>query len=293
VAAVRSERAHIQFRGFTPAERESIVAVQGSKVTVQESPWDCVLLVVTNHEKKPWDDKRARRALTLALDRYQASQALSRIAIVKLVGGVQVPGTPFATPPPELEKLAGYGRDIEKSRAEARRLLKEAGVPDGYSFSFKNRGVPMPYESVAIWLVDQWRKIGLNARHDYQEPAKWVADLRSGDIEVAMDTQCGYAVEPDLDMAKFLSVGVSGNNYGRYKDSVLDELYQKQSRAIDPEERRRYVRDFERRLLDEEAHILYTLQWHRIVPHSAKLRGWTITPSHFLNQQLDQVWLAE
>jgi hypothetical protein len=29
------------------------------------------------------------------------------------------------------------------------------------------------------------------------------------------------------------------------------------------------------------------------VVHSAKLKGWTITPSHFLNQQLDGVWLAE
>ena len=63
--------------------------------------------------------------------------------------------------------------------------------------------------------------------------------------------------------------------------------------ALDAEERRKYVRDFERRLLDEEAHYAYTLQWHRIIPHSAKLRGWTVTPSHFVNNQLDGVWLAE
>ena len=293
VAAIRSERAHIQFRGFTPTERDGIVAALGSRVTVQESPWDCGMWVAMNHEKKPWDDKRARRALTLALDRYQGSHALSKIAIVKFVNGVQVPGTPFATPPAELEKLAGYGRDIEKSRAEARRLLREAGVPDGFSFSLKNRGVPMPYEPVAIWLMDQWRKIGLNARHEFLEAAKWTADLRSGDFEVSTDAQCGYAVEPDLDLAKFQSRDVSGNNWGRYTDRVLDELYQKQSRAIDPDERRRYVREFERRLVDEEAHYFPALQWHRIVPHSAKLRGWTITPSHYLNQQLDQVWLAE
>ena len=61
----------------------------------------------------------------------------------------------------------------------------------------------------------------------------------------------------------------------------------------DPEERKRLVREFERRLVDEEAHYFFTLQWHRIVPHSAKLHGWTITPSHFLNQQLDTVWLSE
>jgi hypothetical protein len=34
-------------------------------------------------------------------------------------------------------------------------------------------------------------------------------------------------------------------------------------------------------------------QWHRIVPHDARVRGWIITPSHYLNNQLDTVWLAE
>ena len=293
VAAVRAERAHIQFRGFTPAERDSIVQALGPKATVQESPWDCVLLVGMNHEKKPWDDKRARKALTLALDRYQGSQALSKIAVVKSVGGVQVPGTPFATPPEELEKLAGYSRDIAKSRAEARRLLKEAGVPENFSFGLKNRNVPMPYEPVAIWLVDQWRQIGLQARHEFIESTKWEADLRDGNYEVAVDTQCSYAVDPDLDLYKFQSMGVSGNNYGRYVDKVLDDLYQKQSRSLDAEERKKWVRDFERRLVDEEAHYFYTLQWHRIIPHSVKLRGWTVTPSHYLNNQLDTVWLTD
>jgi hypothetical protein len=35
-----------------------------------------------------------------------------------------------------------------------------------------------------------------------------------------------------------------------------------------------------------------TLQWHRIIPHSSKLHGWTITPSHYLNNTLDTVWLS-
>ena len=293
VAAVRGERAHIQFRGFSPAERESLVGAMGAKVTVQESPWDCDLLVAMNHERKPFDDRRVRRALTLALDRHEGAQALSRIAIVKAVAGVQVPGTPFATPPAELERLAGYGRDIDKSRAEARRLLREAGVPDGFAFTFKNRAVPMPYEPLGVWLIDQWRRVGLTVRQEVLETAKWVADNRGGDFEVSMDAQCGFMVEPDLDLYKFQSTGVSHNNYGRYTDRVLDELYARQSRAVDPEERKRLVREFEKRLLDEEAHYLYTLQWHRIVPHSARVRGWTITPSHFLNQQLDAVWLSE
>jgi len=108
---------------------------------------------------------------------------------------------------------------------------------------------------------------------------------------VAMDFQCGYIVEPDLDMYKFLSVDRNPANYSRYKDPVLDALYDKQSRATNPEERKQLVRQFEKRLLDDEVHYLMTLQWHRIIPHSAKVKGWTITPSHYLNNTLDTVWL--
>jgi len=135
--------------------------------------------------------------------------------------------------------------------------------------------VPMPYEPVAIWLVDQWRQIGLQARHEFIESTKWEADLREGNYEVAVDTQCSYAVDSDLDLYKFQSMGISGNNYGRYVDKTLDDLYQKQSRSLDAEERKN------------------TLQWHRIIPHSVRMDGWTVTPSHFVNNQLDGVWLSE
>ena len=293
VSAVRGERAHIQFRGFAPSERDSLMQALGPKIAVQESPWNCVILVALNHEKKPFDDKRVRKALTLALDRYQGAQALSKIAIVKEPAGVQVPGMPFATPPAELEKLAGYARDINKSRAEARRLLKEAGVPEGFSFTYKNRGVAMPYEPLAVWLIDQWRQIGVTVKQEVVEAAAYYATLRGGDFEVAADFQCGFIVEPDLDIYKFQSSSISHANYSRYEDKVLDELYVKQARAIDPEERRKALRAFEKRLLDEEVHYIYTLQWHRIIPHSAKVKGWTITPSHYLNQQLDTVWLTD
>src|SRR5437870_11028860 len=117
VSLIRGERAHIQFRGFSPKERDTLKGALGDKIRVQESPWDCILMVAINHDKKPYDDKRVRRALSLALDRYAGSKALSQIAIVKEVAGVQVPGTPYATPPDELAKVAGYGKDIVAARA--------------------------------------------------------------------------------------------------------------------------------------------------------------------------------
>ncbi len=299
-AAVRGERALIEFRGFNPARRDDLLKALGRKITVQESAWDCALWVTPNHEKRPFDDPRVRRALTLALDRWEGSKVLSKITIVKEVGGVLVPGTPFAAPEAELVKLAGYWKDAEASRKEARRLLREAGVPEGFSFTFLNRGVPEPYEPLGIWLLDQWRKVGLNVQQKTLETGPFYQDLRGGNFEVGIDFQCGFIVEPDLDLYKFQSgpttadpKSISDANYGRYKDPVLDELYVKQSRATDPEERKKHIRQFEKQLLDEQAHQFITLWWHRIIPHNARVKGWTITPSHYLNNQLDTVWLTE
>jgi peptide/nickel transport system substrate-binding protein len=300
VAAIRGERAHIQFRGFSPAERDVLVAALGPKVTVQESPWNCHALLVFNHEKPPFSDRRFRRALTLAIDRYEGSRALSKIAIVKEVAGLAVPGSPYATPPEELARLAGYGHDIQAARAEARRLLREAGVTEGFGFTLLATGVTQPFEPLAVWLIDQWRAIGLNVRQEVPDRSRYYDKLRGGDYQASFDPKCGYIVEPDLDLYKFQSgptsadpTGISHANYARYKDPALDELYLKQSRARSLDERRRYIREFERRLLDEEAHYATTLQWHRIVVHLARVKGWTLTPSHYLNHQLDTVWLAD
>src|SRR5438093_6755792 len=49
VAAIRGERAMIQFRSFTPADRDTLVNARGNKITVQESPWHCSI-GVTPHE---------------------------------------------------------------------------------------------------------------------------------------------------------------------------------------------------------------------------------------------------
>jgi peptide/nickel transport system substrate-binding protein len=290
VAAIRGERAMAQFRGFTPGERDQLVQALGNKITVQESPWNCSIQVAMNQQKKPFDDKRVRKALSLALDRWGGSAALSKIAVVKDVAGIQVPGTPWATPPQELEKLAGYGRDINAARAEARRLLKEAGQ-ENLSFTLTNRAVPMPYEPVGVWLIDQWRQIGVNVKQIMLESAAWLQAQKDGAHEVSTNAPCNSIVEPDMDLHWYLTT--SPVNFSRHKDTVMDDLYTRQSRTTDPEERRKLLRAFEKRLYDEEVHFIHALQWYRIVPHHSKVRGWSISPSHFLNQQLDGVWLAE
>ncbi|GAB4230063.1 MAG: hypothetical protein Kow0032_11710 [Methyloligellaceae bacterium] len=287
--AIRGDRAAIEFRGFPPKARDDLVKALGDKITVQESDWNCVLLATPNHKKKPFDDVRVRKALTLAIDRWGGSKYLSRIAIVKTVGGVVFPKHPLAATEAELKQLAGYGGDIEKSRAEARRLLKEAGH-ENLAFTLNNRGVDQPYKVVGTWLIDQWKKVGMNVTQQVNPSPVFYDILRKKkNFDVSIDFNCQSVVNPIADVTKFL--GSAGNNYGQYDDQELEAIYDKLLRAGTEEEQRKLMRAYEKRAISDQAHIAITLWWYRIIPHRSYVKGWKIGPSHYLNQQLDNVWL--
>ncbi len=292
INAIKSGQALIEFRGFSPAQRDEIVKALGDKVRVQESGWVCNNTVVFNTRRRPFDDARFRRALSLAIDRWAGSTALSQIAIVGPVGGVMRPEGPFATPEQELVKLAGYGRDIAAARAEAKRLLAEAGVADGFEFNLLNRNIQMPYEYVAIYLIDQWRQIGLKVNHVVKETGPYLADERAGNFDAAVDFNCDFYDDPDAQLVKFLSANKSPLNYGGYSDGVLDRLFTEQSRSPDEARRLALVRQFEKRLLDEKVWQIYVLWWKRIIPHWTTVRGYKMSPSHYL-EDLQDVWLGE
>ena len=288
--AIRGDRASIEFRGFPPKARDDLVKALGDKITVQESDWNCVLLFTPNQKRKPFDDVRVRKALNLAVDRWGGSKYLSKIAIVKTVGGVVFPGHPLAATKAELVKLTGFGTDLKKNRAEARRLLKEAGVKEGFTFDFSNRGVDQPYKVVGTWLVGQWKKIGLSVKQRVQPSGPFYATLRkTSDFDVSIDFNCQSVINPIADVSKFL--GSAGNNYGNYEDQTLEDIYDKLLRAAKESDQRVLMREFETRALSDQVHMGITLWWYKINPHRSYVKGWKIAPSHYLNQSLDQIWL--
>jgi peptide/nickel transport system substrate-binding protein len=291
VNALAASEVLAEFRGHAPADRDRLMQQLGERAVMQESPWTCNLIVALNVNHPPFDDARVRRALSLAIDRWGGAEALSRIALVRHVGGVLRPGYDLAASDEELEKMPGFSRDIEAAREEAKRLLAEAGA-ENLSFTFTNRNVAMPYTPVGVFLIDQWRQIGVTVEHEQLETRLYTEKLLSDELQAGLDYACDFMDEPSIQLIKYISADKSTINYTGSMDEKLDQLYEQQARELDQEERYRIIREFEQHLLTE-AYQFPTIWWHRIIVHHDTVKNWHITPSHYLNQDLAEVWLDQ
>ncbi|HVC51550.1 MAG TPA: ABC transporter substrate-binding protein [Stellaceae bacterium] len=292
VEAIRSNRAAIEFRGFPPASRDDLKKQLGDKITVQESDWNCGSVVTLNEKKKPFDDPRVRRALSLAINRWGGAPALSKIADVRTVGSIIFPASPLAPSKAQLETIAGFWPDINKSRAEAKRLLKEAGA-ENLTFTLLNRAVDQPYKYVGIWLIDEWSKIGVHVTQEMLPTGPWFEAQRTGNFTVDLQANCHSVVNPLIDVQPYLPSSVSKQNYGNYEDPEEMVLYNKALHETDPQKQHEDMFQFAKYVMDTKAHKIMVLWWYRIVPYRSYVKGWKVSPSHYVNQDLSNIWLDQ
>lgn len=291
VPGIRGGQFDAEFRGRTPAERDQLLSAMKDQVTVQEGPWTTNILITFNTENKPLDDVRVRKALTLAIDRWGGSENLGKVTLIKHVSGVFRPGASFSLPKAELEKVAGFWPDIEKSRAEARRLLQEAGVSN-LKIKLLNRTVDQPFTPAAIYAIDQWRRIGVETEHVQVETKLWFDGMAKGSFDAAIQNISDFVDDPNAQFNTLLSKHVSSIAYSRHGDRKIDEMYEQQSGIIDPVERMKVVNELERYTL-EQAYNIPLLWYQRIVVNNKKVKGWDLPPSHFGGQTLVDVWLDQ
>jgi peptide/nickel transport system substrate-binding protein len=290
-AAIRSGRAYIEFRDLPNSEVEAIKKQLGNKVTVQETPMVGQFGIAINNTVKPFTDVRVRKALTLGLDRYTAGKVLYGITGLKIVGGLMRPGTEYALPEAELQKIPGFWRDADKSRTEAKRLLAEAGYPNGLKVTLKNRNVKLPYQDFAVFAIQEWRKIGIEVENRPLETAAWFSDgQNTGNFELIVAPTVEFADDPDQFLGRYATG--STQNWGRFTDPRIDDLFSRQARSLDPAERKKLCNEIEKLVL-ENAYYMPGLWWTRNVVHLTKVKNYVAPPSHYTNQRLQDVWLAE
>ena len=278
-----------EFRSRNPSERDQLLAKMKDQLVLDEGPFVGSLMVVFNTKRKPFDDIRVRQALSMALDRWGGSPSLAKISILKHVGGFMRPGFSMALPEAELAKLPGFSKDIEASRVQAKKLLKEAGA-ENLTFKLFNRNVAEPYTPGGVFLIDQWRRIGVNVQHEQLETKAYQDGVLSGNFDVAIEFIVDFTDDPTAQFSKLLTKAASPTGFSGHEDTKLDEMYEKQRRALDPKERIRLVQAMDRYAITT-AYNVPLLWYQRIIVNHKKIKNWHFSPSQYILQDLTEVWL--
>ncbi|MEZ5818129.1 MAG: ABC transporter substrate-binding protein [Hyphomicrobiaceae bacterium] len=278
-----------EFRFRTPPERDQLVAKMGDKVAVYETPLIAGNTLIFNTRRKPFDDIRVRQALSHAIDRWNGGEQLGKVSSQRYAGGVNRPGSLMALPVEALHKIPGFWKDPEAARAEARRLLKEAGHAN-LSFKFLNRAGIASYTAGGIYILDQWRRIGVTATHEQLESKLYFDQLAKGNFDVGMEFISDYLDDPTQNFVKFLTNKSTNLGYSGHNDTRIDDLYDRQRRELDPARRTILARELDTLVLTT-AYTVPFLWTNRIVVMPKVVQGWHFTPTHYLSQDLVDVWL--
>jgi peptide/nickel transport system substrate-binding protein len=117
--------------------------------------------------------------------------------------------------------------------------------------------------------------------------------MRRGDFDVVSAANCHGVPNPVLDIQRYLPGSVFNGNYAQFEDPDEVALYEKMLHETDPVRLRGLLREFEKYVLDTQAHAMWIAYWYRAVPYRSYVKGWKISPSHFINQDLATVWLDQ
>jgi peptide/nickel transport system substrate-binding protein len=281
--SVRSDRTDVEFRSFNPTEADATQKQLGERVVVahpgQPGHWG----VAVNVAKKPFDDERVRQALSLAINRYEMARTIGSFTSLDTVGGLVVPGTPWALTTEELQQLPGFAQDAEANLKEAKRLLAEAGYPDGFHTVLTNRSVKLPYIDLGVYLISAWKKIGVEAEHKLEESATWSQSRRTRDFDLLVDPFGTATVgDPDELVVKFVSN--ASNNWGRFRDPTVDKLFEQQKVERDEQKRAHLVKELQKEVMTR-AWWIPGLWWTRIEVRSARIQNYEPMPSHWMNRR--------
>ena len=201
-------------------------------------------VLAINNAKKPLNDVRVRRAISMAIDRK---------AVIQGAGdGLGVPiGSHYVPSAPGYVDTTGINPyDPEKARA----LLKEAGVTTPLELSLVLPPPPYARQGGEV-IVSELAKIGIVCKVQNVEWAQWLANTYGGAHNY--DLTIVSHVEP-FDLSNFTKPGY----YWGYDNPKFNELFTRIKTAPSTAERNKLLGEAQT-LLAKDAVLawLYTPQW--------------------------------
>ncbi|HSQ04854.1 MAG TPA: ABC transporter substrate-binding protein [Burkholderiales bacterium] len=247
--------------------------------------------LLMNPAVPPFGDVRVRKAAALAIDRNAFVK--TKGAGLDRIGGELMPPPEGAwgLDPAELASLPGYGPDIEKNREEARTLMRQAGYgPDKpLTFVMSTRDVAR-YRDTAVMLLDQLSRIYMKGEMKTVDSALWNFVLGKRSYTVAVRSRGQAMDDPDVAFYEGYSCS-SKNNYSGYCDKETDALIERQSATVDVAERKRLVKQIDRKLQMEAARPTITFA---ALPYCWRpyLKGYVPSLNNqYSHRRMENVWL--
>ncbi|MBQ7219657.1 MAG: peptide ABC transporter substrate-binding protein [Synergistaceae bacterium] len=204
-----------------------------------------------NMKRKPFDDVRVRRAFTLAIDR--------RIIVDKITMSGQVPagglvcgGIPGTTDAQDFRTEGGSFLPERANVEEARRLLAEAGYPNGEGFpkvSYKynsNAG----NKQMAEALQGMWKQVlGVEVELLNEEWKVFIETRNRMDYDIARDAWIMDFVDAMSILEQFIST--SPQNKTGYNNPKFDEAMRNAAYEMDHVKRINYLHEAEKLLMED------------------------------------------
>ncbi len=291
ILALVSGRFDLTLTGELSPENATEIQAQAPKIQCIVQPSNTQGNLLVNRDKPPFNDPRLRRAMVLSIDRKAFSDILSRG--INKIGGAMLA-------PPEgiwgwsaafMETVPGYGGDVEKSREEGRRIMRELGYGPDRMMPLKvtTRNVAS-YRDASVILIDHLKTVYIQGELEVLDSSVWYARLLRKDYAVGMNVQGTGIDDPDVQFFENYTCG-SERNYTAYCNPDLEKLYRQQSAMRDIEARKQLVWEIDKRLQEDAARpVIYQSQgatcWW---PHVKGLR--LASNSIYNHWRFDDVWL--
>ena len=277
---------------FTVAITKDVQS-QLPKAICELQPTNNSFNLIVNREVPPFNSAQIRSALALALDRKAFVDIITDGK--GKIGGVMLAGPEglWGMPPEITAKLPGYGADVEKNRAEARKIMEGLGYGPANPLKIKvsTRNIPL-YRDPAVLLIDQLKQIHVSAELDVIDTSVWFAKVARGEYSVGMNLTAAALDDPDVNFYENYACG-SERNYTKYCNPEVEKLIDQQSRETDLGKRRQLVWEVERKLAEDVARPIMTqgvagLCWQPYVKNFTLHHN-----SLYNNWRFDDVWLEK
>jgi peptide/nickel transport system substrate-binding protein len=231
---------------------------QAPQVTCTLVPSNVQRNVIINREAAPFNNPELRRAVALTVDRRAFIDTLTQGK--GDIGGALLapPEGIWGMPADLMQRLPGYDPDVAKNRTEARQIMEKSGYGAGNRLKLKvsTRNIP-PYRDPAVILIDQLKKIYIDAELEPLDTTAWYPRVRRKDYTIGANLTGNGIDDPDQAFYENYACG-SESNYDGYCNPEIDKLFDQQSMEADQEKRKKMVWNIERHLAEDVARpVLY------------------------------------